>query len=323
MRKINDQIHLSATDLAGRLSCTHLTALDMQVASGILAKPAHWDPLLEILRERGFRHEQAFIDFLTAAGLAITKIEGVEITDANVAATMAAMEAGHEVIVQGALRAGRWSGRADILRRVETPSILGDWSYEVIDTKLARETKGGTVLQLCLYSELLGFAQGSQPEFAYVVVPWSDYAAQPYRLADYAAYFRKAKLAIEMATDGDLGPETYPEQNDHCDSCRWFEPCEKRRRADDQLSFVAGISRTQITELRENGVNTLARLADLPLPMTWKPKRGATQSYEKIREQARIQALARENNDLRHELLPVTPGFGLSLLPEPSEGDIF
>ena len=41
------------------------------------------------------------------------------------------------------------------MRRVETPSALGPWSYEVIDTKLARETKGNTVLQLSLYSDLL------------------------------------------------------------------------------------------------------------------------------------------------------------------------
>jgi uncharacterized protein len=52
------------------------------------------------------------------------------------------------IIVQGALASGRWSGRTDILKRVETPSALSVWSYEVIDTKLARETKGGTILQL-------------------------------------------------------------------------------------------------------------------------------------------------------------------------------
>ncbi|TIM31593.1 MAG: TM0106 family RecB-like putative nuclease [Mesorhizobium sp.] len=323
MRKFVDQLQLTATDLAGHMSCAHLTTLDMQVAYGVLAKPAHWDPLLDILRERGYRHEKAFIDHLEAQGLSITKIEGVDITDASVAATMTAMQGGHQVIIQGALRAGRWSGRADVLRRVDVSSLLGDWSYEVIDTKLARETKGGTVLQLCLYSELLAFIQKHKPEFAYVVVPWSDYTAQPYRLADYGAYFRKAKLAIEMVTEGDLAPGTYPEQNDHCDSCRWYEPCEKRRRADDQLSYVAGISRTQITELRENAVTTLTALADMPLPMPWKPKRGATQSYERIREQARVQALARAHNDLRHELLPIVPGFGLSLLPEASDGDIF
>lgn len=73
-------------------------------------------------------------------------IDGVDITDEAVAQTIAAMRAGVDVIVQGALRGGSWAGRADILQRVEPPSDLGDWSYEAADTKLARETKGGTVL---------------------------------------------------------------------------------------------------------------------------------------------------------------------------------
>ena len=81
------------------------------------------------------------------------------------------MRAGRQIIVQAALRALPLTGRADILRRIETPSTLGPWSYEVIDTKLARETKGGTVLQLCLYSDLVGRAQGVTPEYAYVVAP--------------------------------------------------------------------------------------------------------------------------------------------------------
>lgn len=115
----------------------------MQVVSGALQKPHHWDPLLEILRERGFSHEKAFIDHLTQTGIPSIKIEGIDITDDTVAQTKAAIESGIEVIIQGALRQGRWSGRADILRRVEKPSRFGDWSYEVIDTKLARETKGG------------------------------------------------------------------------------------------------------------------------------------------------------------------------------------
>src|ERR1700730_9765692 len=79
--------------------------------------------------------------------------------------------AGSEIIVQGAFRAEGWGGRTDILRRVDIPSDLGAWSYVIIDTKLARETKGGTVLQLCLYSDLLGIIQNQVPEFAYVVVP--------------------------------------------------------------------------------------------------------------------------------------------------------
>jgi len=323
MREVGGQIYLSATDLVGHLNCAHLTALDIQVASGELAKPVRWDPLLEILRERGFRHEQAFIEYLQAIGQTAVRIGGSDISDLSVGATYDAMKAGHEIIVQGALRDGRWSGRIDILRRVASPSVLGPWSYEVIDTKLARETKGGTVLQLCLYSELLSKAQEQQPEFAYVVVPWSDFAPQAYRLNDYAAFFRKSKAAVEQATCGHAEAGTYPEPTEHCDICRWSETCDKRRRQDDHLSHVAGISKNQITELRENGVQTLAGLAGLPTPITWKPRRGSAEAFEKIRYQAHIQAKARESGQLQYELLAVEPGYGLCVLPEPSAGDIF
>ena len=323
MRKLHDEIQLSATDLVGHLNCGHLTVLDIQVTDGTLAKPVRWDPVLEILRERGFRHEQAFIDHLTANGLDAITIDGVDNTDASVSETLKAMQAGQEIIVQASLRSGRWAGRADILRRVSVPSMLGDWSYEVTDTKLARETKGGTVLQLCLYSEMLSEMQQYQPEFAHVVAPWTDFEPQSYRTADFAAYFRKAKASVERVTEGLLEADTYPEPNDHCDVCRWNETCDKRRRADDHLSYVAGISRNQITELRENGISTLAGLAALSTPMTWKPKRGAVQSYEKVKSQALIQFQARETGERRYELLGVQPGLGLCMLPTPSQGDIF
>ena len=71
------------------------------------------------------------------------------------AETLSAMRSGADVIVQAVLAGDGWGGRADILWKVSTPSALGAWSYEAVDTKLARETKGGTVLQLCLYSDLI------------------------------------------------------------------------------------------------------------------------------------------------------------------------
>ena len=82
------------------------------------------------------------------------------------------MRVGAEIICQGALAEGLWFGRPDILRRVDRESHLGAWSYEVVDTKLAQETRIGTILQLCLYSALLGSAQGVSPEYMSVVTPW-------------------------------------------------------------------------------------------------------------------------------------------------------
>ena len=323
METINGTIRLSAADLVGHLSCRHLTELDAEVMGGKLRAPKHWDPLLQILWERGLMHEENYIEHLKGAGFAVTRIQGAGIEAGQIEETLEAMHAGQEVIVQGALADGKWAGRTDILRRVETPSDLGAWSYEVIDTKLARETKGGTILQLCLYSDLVRAVQGILPEHMYVVAPWSEYEPQVFRTSEYAAYYRLVKAKLEGALAEAERPETYPDPKVHCDICRWQERCDARRRDDDHLCLVAGISKLQIAELRKNGVDTTAALAAVPLPLPWKPERGATQTFERIREQARIQVEGRAKGGPVFEALQPEPGYGLACLPEPSSGDIF
>jgi len=323
MKKTGDSFQLNATDLIGYLNCRHLAALDRAVAEGALAKPKVWDPLVALLLERGAIHEQNFVDHLAKAGLPAVKIEGMEVTDEAVAETLAAMKAGAPVIVQAALASGNWVGRADVLRRVEVPSVLGGWCYEPIDSKLARETRAGSVLQLCLYSDLLTDMQGKAPDHMYVVVPWSDFEPQLYRYADYAAYFRKVKRGFLESLTKDKAQDAYPDPIEHCEVCRWRLSCDKRRRDDDHPSLVAGISKLQIGELRQQGITTLQRLAEMPLPLDWKPERGSSDSYTRIREQARIQAEARASDERKFELLPVENGFGLTRLPAPSAGDVF
>jgi hypothetical protein len=164
MKKAGNIFELSATDLVGYLNCHHLTALDRAVAEGALPKPKVWDPFLQILSERGAAHEKSYVEHLKKAGLDVVRIDGIEVTNATVADTLTAMRRGIPAIVQAALAHQGWNGRADILRRIEVPSALGAWSYEPIDTKLARETKAGTILQLCLYADLLAAMQGRRPE---------------------------------------------------------------------------------------------------------------------------------------------------------------
>ncbi len=324
MIRFGETLQLSASDLVGHLNCRHLTNLDVEVADGRLEKPKVWDPFLEILTERGAAHERGYVEHLRSLGWAVTEIEATRgITPAQVEQTLAAMRAGAPVIVQGAFIDGRWSGRTDILRRVESPSVLGTWSYEVIDTKLSRETKGGTVLQLSLYSDLLQKAQGRLPEYMYVVTPGSGFEPQQFRTAAFGAYYRSVKRAMERALTERQGINTYPEPREHCDICRWRSSCEARRRSDDHLCLVAGISRIQIAELRRNNVQTVASLAEVPMPWPWKPERGARESYERTREQARLQVMGRVESRPVYETIAPEPKLGLARLPQPSIGDVF
>lgn len=167
MRQESERIRLSATDLANHLGCGHLTNLNVRAAVGELEAPHYHDPALELLQLRGLEHEKSYVTSLLDKGMKVVRLDG----SGGPRETLWAMKSGPEAIVQASLAKGRWFGRADILRRVETPSKLGSWSYEVIDTKLARETRAGTILQLSLYSDLLARIQGQPPEYMYVVPP--------------------------------------------------------------------------------------------------------------------------------------------------------
>lgn len=323
MLKVGSSLRLSASDLVGYLNCHHLTHLDSQVARGTLKKPQVWDPSLEVLWERGAIHERAYVTHLRDSGREIVEIEGAGITSVQVEKTLAAMREGADVIVQGAFLEHEWSGRTDVLLRVAAPSDLGDWSYEVVDTKLARETKGGTVLQLCLYSDLLAKVQGRIPEYMHVVTPASGFKPISYRVAAYAAYYRQVRTAFAQSLATSVGPPTYPNPRDHCDICRWRMTCDSKRRSDDHLSLVAGISATQMAEFARHGVTTLTGLARLSVPLQWKPERGLQQSYERSREQARVQLEGRVAGRSIFETLPLVENAGLYRLPEPSPGDVF
>src|SRR5687768_4832521 len=127
MRLINSELSLSATDLAGFLACRHLTALEMGMAQGTRKRPFFEDPLLEILFARGLAHERSYVASLQGAGKRITDLSEIKNRDDALRATVEAMHGGAEVIVQGALRDGRWYGRPDIMQRLEKPSALGQW----------------------------------------------------------------------------------------------------------------------------------------------------------------------------------------------------
>ena len=317
-------IRLSASDLSNHLACGHLTALDLTVATGQRTAPKWHSPDAWVLQQRGMEHEKAYLSHLEAEGISITDLREIDNDATALAETVAAMKQGVAAIAQATLANGRWFGRADVLRRVERPSSLGNWSYEVYDCKLARETKAATILQLSLYSELVAAVQGVLPESMYVVPPGESFHPETYRALDYAAYYRYVKARLEVAVDGNgKVTETYPEPTPHCDVCRWWQDCDDVRRRDDHLSLVAGISRSQRKQLHAWDTVTVTDLARLPLPIQRRPEYGSKEGYVRVREQARVQVAGRTDGRPVHEVFEITDEHGLSLLPEPSAGDMF
>ena len=235
------------------------------------------------------------------------------------------MRRGAGVVYQGFLEDddGRWSGYPDFLLRVDRPSAPGGWSYEVLDTKLARRAKGEALLQLLLYSDLLAQAQGIEPELMHLALggTGSENPAS-FRVAEYAAYYRAVRRRFEAHAASP--PDTYSEPVEHCGICEWQQSCAARRRADDHLSLVAGITRGQRGRLVEQEVTTMAALGALRLPVVPRLDGIGEAALARIREQARVQDQARREGRRIHELVtPVERDKGLAALPESSDGDVF
>lgn len=342
LQRLNGQAVYSATDLVGFLACEHLTNLERAAMAGLVQRPMLPDPELDRIAKRGEQHEQRFLAELEAQSFEVVKIA----TDGSAgtrheqlvqaaAETVDAMRKGVDVIYQATFFDGQWRGHADFLRKVDRPSDFGAWSYEVWDTKLARQTKGSAILQLCMYTDLLTSIQGVQPEYMYVALGGSAHEIQRHRFTDYAAYYRlmRAEFLRAVAADNPVYPPlTLPDPVEHCDICRWSQECRSARRKTDDLSLVAGITARQRKVLRERGVGTRTALGALPLPIALDPpvKASARPSLERVREQARVQVDGDKAGKVIHEIIdpPVREGVfeanrGLLMLPPPSPGDLF
>ena len=165
------------------------------------------DPVLDRIAQRGFEHEKRFREELIRNGLSVVEIPHdatlprAEQVVRGREATLVAMREGADVIYQAVLFEGRCLGYADFLRRVEQPSELGPWSYEVWDTKLARHAKASAVLQLSMYSEIVKALQGRAPEEMHLALGGVMREKISLRVADYAAYYRSVAHDFVMVDE--------------------------------------------------------------------------------------------------------------------------
>ena len=313
MRDLDGRIFLSATDLMRFMGCPHATALDLARMRGKGPQPGENTEDAALLQKQGDAHEAAHLEHLKEAGRTVMEIERGKL-DENAEATRAALAAGPDVVFQGAFLSGNWGGWSDFLERVEAPSALGAFSYEVADTKMKRRADPKHVLQLVLYSDMLAEIQGVTPEFAHVEL--GDGTRATLRLADYSSYARMARQRLE---DFVADPQpTRPMPCADCGLCRWADHCESVWQAEDSLFNVAGISRGQVKKLEAAGVDTLESLSKLDHPI-----RGmAENTQSRLVTQARLQH-ARKTGEPDYELRASQPTKGFDLLPEPQPGDLF
>ncbi|WP_053764628.1 TM0106 family RecB-like putative nuclease [Leptospirillum ferriphilum] len=317
MQFLNGTRIYSATDLIHFLACRHHTFLDIVDLHTPLPK-AESDPEAELLQDKGKEHEKAYLQKLKSNGHQILEIPSSGLLLERAEATRNAMISGVEFIYQAALLDTSWHAYIDFLRRIETPSNFGNFSYEVIDTKLSRSPTSNHIIQICAYSDLLAKVQGCFPQLMHLVL--GDGREESFRVDDFHFYYRNLKKQFE--TFSQIPPEgSYPEPCTYCDLCRWKELCAKRWEEDDHLSLVANIRRNQIQHLREAGIPTVRKLAELP--ENHRIFHISQETLERLRHQAVLQVRKRDTGKNQVEILSKEDGRGFARMPRPDIGDLF
>jgi predicted RecB family nuclease len=317
---VGDVPTLSPSALNRFLECEYRTYLDLLDKRGELDAERR-PPQLQLLLDRGQRHEDAILAGLLAEGRDIASIKDDHASvEARSARTLHAMREGREVIYQACFATGAWVGYPDFLIRVPEPSRDWRWSYEVHDAKLAAKARPDHVFQLLFYADALEAVQGVRPRRMLLILgSGQEPIIDPQDFDAYAAGIRER--FVERYAELAAGAEpAYPYPVSACEFCPWWHVCVQKRRADDHLSLVANLRRTQGMQLEQVGVRTVATLATLD-PNAVIPRLGHD-SLVTLRAQADLQLRSRGLERPLYEFLEPAHDRGLARLPAPDPGDV-
>ena len=273
--------------------------------------------------KKGLIHEENYFKELSKK---YKKIKNIKILnklskEEKIKETNDALKKGYELIYGGWLKSGNFRGELDFLEiNNNVKSNLGNWSYEIIDTKNSAKVKGDHIYQLSLYSFLLQEAQGAFPKNFYVLL--KNKSKVPILLNDVYASFLKQKNYFEKFMENELNRKIL-EKISYCSLRDIQEFCENEWKEKKHLNQVLGSNKNNIKKLNNAEVNNLNELAKLDPKKKIEGLRDETKI--KLIKQAKLQIEGEEKGypifEIKEENLILNKGF--NLLPKPSECDLF
>ena len=233
--------------------------------------------------------------------------------------TVRAIQKGYDLIYHAYLIDDNLRGEADFLIKCDTKSDLGDYSYEVYDTKITRNLKPRHITQITAYSDMLGKIQKVLPEKMYLIDGSDEYHS--FKTIEYIDLFNHSKKEFIKFLSNISKEKIYPEKCSYCNLCDWKDECDKTWENDNYINLVAGSNKSQIEKLKKNKIRTVEQLSKTKL--TAMDLKINAESFKKIQLQAQLQEEKRNTGEDKIVILDSDFGKGFYKLPKPDDGDVF
>ena len=318
MRVKKYQIFISPSDLNNFVSCNYHALNDLNEHSkGLKKKEPSED--MKLWRRYGDEHEKKHLNILKDKYSNNITINPTKSDDERFNSTIDAIKKGYDLIYKAYFIEGKFRGEADFIIKTKQKSDLGDYSYEVYDTKITKNLKPKHVLQVTAYSYLISKITGVLPKQMYLIDGNSEY--HPNKVSEFLDYFKFTKSKFESFLSDKDEKNLYPETCNHCNYCIWQDECLKTWEADNYINQVARINKSQINKLKKEGLGTVEKFANADLKKIKAKINKAT--LERLHQQANLQEEKRKTGESKCDVIDQIPGQGFYKMPETNEGDVF
>ena len=317
MKKFASKNFNTPMDFITFLSCRYAMVLNTKKIKGELSPTSNSDAK-KLFAQKGLEHEKNYLEVLREEGRNVAEISKNLNFKERIIQTNNAIKKGVQVIYQGVLYDELWRGNADFLIKCNTTSRLGNYSYEVLDTKLSRKIEVKYILQLCVYSDLLSHIQGDVAKKIHLYL--GNNQQYSFNITDYIYYYNYTKEKFLKFTKSDHH-SLYPEPCNYCNLCEWKNYCAEKWKKDDHLSLIANITNIQRKKLSKDAITTVEELArtgeEKIIPNLNK------EVFLRLREQAILQHYKTVTGNNRYHIISQSKGRGFDRIPKMHTGDLF
>jgi len=257
MSKFND--YLTASDFYRFLNCPHWPYYERFATEAEREQYRREATDAEIKRqEDGLLHEKDVIENLFRDE-EIEEVEDTRDPEKDSEVTLELMSQGVSMIYQGTITHDEWTGRPDLLKKVEGESALGAWYYVPVDIKSAHNVSKYHRLQLMFYAVILEQLQGRFPSRGYIINKDGD--EHEVMLGEYITEFHSFAEELERIRAGEK-PD--PVLRKSCfDVGPWGKLCEHYARSTNDIAQLFNVDIKKLRALRELGVRTIDDAANM------------------------------------------------------------
>jgi predicted RecB family nuclease len=231
--------------------------------------------------------------------------------------SVANLRKGAPFILGARLNDDRYAVFFDGLRKIDGPSVLGDFRYEPVIFCAARRVRASDRQELAAHAVLLARVQGALPVGGVVYVGL-DSERTGIRFGSALTVAENLLRDAERLQRAEAPPKLL--LNDHCRICEFRDSCRDQAIREDNLSLLRGIGEKAIKRYARKGVLTLTQLAH-----TFRPRRYGKRAdaSPKVRDHA-LHALAIRDQTIYvfgAPKLPIAPAqIYLDMEGDPEEG---